>query len=149
MRYLYVVSLFLMLIFGTGSLFVDIGKLFTSELNNTFKLVILITGLILSIGVTAIIFTKLYENLVQSSKFKSTEEFKNVLNDTTQIFALVTFLSLFSGGLFRLAIFAFIDTLFANLFGIVLILLAVILAFTNSVYLKFINQFKKESFGEY
>lgn len=134
--------------FGTGSLFIDLGKLFTSELNSTFKLVILITGLLLSIGVTTIIFTKLYENFVQSSRFKSTEEFKNILSDITQIFALVTFLSLFSGGLFRLAIFAFIDTLFTNLFGIVLILLAVIMAFTNSVYLKFINQFKKESFGE-
>lgn len=135
-----------MLIFGTGSLLLDIGKLFTSELNNTFKLVIFITGLILSIGVTAIIFTKLYENLIQSTKFKSSEEFKNVLSDTTQIFAVVTFLSLFSGGIFRLAIFAFIDTLFTNLFGIVLILLAVVMAFTNSVYLKFIKQFKKETF---
>lgn len=146
MRFLYVFSLVLMLIFGTGSLLLDIGKLFTSELNNTFKLVIFITGLILSIGVTAIIFTKLYENLIQSTKFKSSEEFKNVLSDTTQIFAVVTFLSLFSGGIFRLAIFAFIDTLFTNLFGIVLILLAVVMAFTNSVYLKFIKQFKKETF---
>lgn len=146
MRFMYVASLILMLIFGTSSLLLDVGKLFTSELNDSFKLVIFILGLILSIGTTAIIFTKLYENLIQSTKFKSSEEFKNILSDTTQIFAVVTFLSLFSGGIFRLAIFAFIDTLFANLFGIVLIVLAVVMAFTNSVYLKFIKQFKKETF---
>lgn len=146
MRFMYVASLILMLLFGTSSLLLDIGKLLTSELNDSFKLVIFILGLILSIGVTAIIFTKLYENLIQSTKFKSSEEFKNILSDTTQIFAVVTFLSLFSGGIFRLAIFAFIDTLFANLFGVVLIVLAVVMAFTNSVYLKFIEQFKKETF---
>lgn len=143
---MYVASLILILLFGSASLIIDIGKLFTSELNDTFKLVIFITGLILSIGATALIFSKLYENLIQSTKFRSSEEFKNVLNDTTQIFAVVTFLSLFSSGLFRLAIFAFIDTLFANLFGVVLILLAGVIAFINSVYLKFIKQFKKETF---
>lgn len=146
MRLMYVASLILILLFGSASLIIDIGKLFTSELNDTFKLVIFITGLILSIGATAVIFSKLYENLIQSTKFRSSEEFKNILSDTTQIFAVVTFLSLFSSGLFRLAIFAFIDTLFANLFGIVLILLAVVIAFINSVYLKFIKQFKKETF---
>lgn len=143
---MYVASLALILLFGSASLIIDIGKLFTSELNDTFKLVIFITGLILSIGATAVIFSKLYENLIQSTKFRSSEEFKNVLSDTTQIFAVVTFLSLFSSGLFRLAIFAFIDTLFANLFGVVLILLAGVIAFINSVYLKFIKQFKKETF---
>lgn len=143
---MYVASLILILLFGSASLIIDIGKLFTSELNDTFKLVIFITGLILSIRATALIFSKLYENLIQSTKFRSSEEFKNVLNDTTQIFAVVTFLSLFSSGLFRLAIFAFIDTLFANLFGVVLILLAGVIAFINSVYLKFIKQFKKETF---
>lgn len=143
---MYVASLILILLFGSASLIIDIGKLFTSELNDTFKLVIFITGLILSIRATALIFSKLYENLIQSTKFRSSEEFKNVLSDTTQIFAVVTFLSLFSSGLFRLAIFAFIDTLFANLFGVVLILLAGVIAFINSVYLKFIKQFKKETF---
>lgn len=146
MRLMYVASLILILLFGSASLIIDIGKLFTSELNDTFKLVIFITGLILSIRATALIFSKLYENLIQSTKFRSSEEFKNVLSDTTQIFAVVTFLSLFSSGLFRLAIFAFIDTLFANLFGVVLILLAGVIAFINSVYLKFIKQFKKETF---
>lgn len=146
MRLMYVASLILILLFGSASLIIDIGKLFTSELNDTFKLVIFIIGLILSIGATAVIFSKLYENLIQSTKFRSSEEFKNVLSDTTQIFAVVTFLSLFSSGLFRLAIFAFIDTLFANLFGVVLILLAGVIAFINSVYLKFIKQFKKETF---
>lgn len=146
MRFMYVASLILILLFGSASLIIDIGKLFTSELNDTFKLVIFITGLILSIRATALIFSKLYENLIQSTKFRSSEEFKNVLSDTTQIFAVVTFLSLFSSGLFRLAIFAFIDTLFANLFGVVLILLAGVIAFINSVYLKFIKQFKKETF---
>lgn len=146
MRLMYVASLILILLFGSASLIIDIGKLFTSELNDTFKLVIFITGLILSIGATALIFSKLYKNLIQSTKFRSSEEFKNVLSDTTQIFAVVTFLSLFSSGLFRLAIFAFIDTLFANLFGVVLILLAGVIAFINSVYLKFIKQFKKETF---
>lgn len=146
MRLMYVASLILILLFGSASLIIDIGKLFTSELNDTFKLVIFITGLILSIGTTALIFSKLYKNLIQSTKFRSSEEFKNVLSDTTQIFAVVTFLSLFSGGIFRLAIFAFIDTLFANLFGVVLILLAGVIAFINSVYLKFIKQFKKETF---
>lgn len=143
---MYVASLILILLFGSASLIIDIGKLFTSELNDTFKLVIFITGLILSIGTTALIFSKLYKNLIQSTKFRSSEEFKNILSDTTQIFAVVTFLSLFSSGLFRLAIFAFIDTLFANLFGVVLILLAGVIAFINSVYLKFIKQFKKETF---
>ena len=143
---MYVASLILVLLFGSASLIIDIGKLFTSELNDTFKLVIFITGLILSIGATALIFSKLYKNLIQSTKFRSSEEFKNILSDTTQIFAVVTFLSLFSSGLFRLAIFAFIDTLFANLFGVVLILLAGVIAFINSVYLKFIKQFKKETF---
>lgn len=143
---MYVASLILILLFGSASLIIDIGKLFTSELNDTFKLVIFIIGLILSIGATAVIFSKLYENLIQSTKFRSSEEFKNILSDTTQIFAVVTFLSLFSSGLFRLAIFAFIDTLFANLFGVVLILLAGVIAFINSVYLKFIKQFKKETF---
>ena len=79
MGLMYVASLILILLFGSASLIIDIGKLFTSELNDTFKLVIFITGLILSIGATALIFSKLYKNLIQSTKFRSSEEFKNIL----------------------------------------------------------------------